>query len=97
MAAAAAQAIVLVGAGFTQHLTMDPDATEYKIGVRIAAPISARGRVEAGRLAAEEVARAIYHALQGPRLCLGRVRCLDHFPRGTRPRPRPLGVLRRGT
>lgn len=61
MAAVAAQGIATAGSWFTHHLKMDPDVFDLEIGVPVAAPISASGRVKAGQLPAATVARTVYH------------------------------------
>jgi effector-binding domain-containing protein len=60
MAAVAAQGIAPVGPWFTHHLRMDPDTFDFEIGVPVAAPIAAAGRVKPGRLPAATVARTVY-------------------------------------
>jgi effector-binding domain-containing protein len=61
MATVAAQGITPTGAWFTHHLNMDPETFDFELGVPIAAPISAVGRVTAGQLPAGTVARTVYH------------------------------------
>ncbi|MGI9025824.1 MAG: GyrI-like domain-containing protein [Burkholderiaceae bacterium] len=68
MTTIAAQRIAPVGPVFSHHLRMDPDTFEFELGVPVAAPISAVGRVEPGELAAATVARTIY---RGPYEGLG--------------------------
>jgi effector-binding domain-containing protein len=60
-AAVAAQGIATAGAWFTHHLRMDPDTFDFEVGVPVAAPVAAVGRVKAGRLPAGKVARTIFH------------------------------------
>ena len=61
MAALAAQGRVPAGPIFSHHLRMDPDTFDFEIGVPVTAPVSAVGRVKAGRLPATTVARTVYH------------------------------------
>ena len=61
MAAVAAQGIAPAGPWFTHHLRMDPDTFDFEIGVPVAAPVSAVGRVKASQLPAATVARTVYH------------------------------------
>lgn len=60
MAAVAAQGVAAAGPLFTHHLTMSPDAFDFEVGVPVAAPVTAAGRVRAGELPAATVARTIY-------------------------------------
>ena len=57
----AAQGIAPTGPWFTHHLRMDPETFDFELGVPIAEPIVAAGRVKAGQLPAATVARTIYH------------------------------------
>lgn len=68
MTAIAAQGIAPAGPVFSHHLRMDPDTFDFEIGVSVAAPIAAAGRVEAGQLPAATVARTSY---RGPYEGLG--------------------------
>ena len=61
MATVAAQGITPTGPWFTHHLKMEPENFDFELGVPIAAPISAAGRVTAGHLPAGTVARTVYH------------------------------------
>jgi len=61
MAAVAAQGIEPAGPWFTHHLRMDPGLFDFEIGVPVARPISAAGRVQPSELPAATVARAVYH------------------------------------
>jgi effector-binding domain-containing protein len=61
MAAVAAQGIGPAGPLFSHHLRMDPATFDFEIGVPVTAAVAATGRVEAGRLPATTVARAVYH------------------------------------
>ena len=60
MAAVAAQGIAPVGPWFTHHLKMDPGIFDFEIGVPVAAPVAAAGRVRAGLWPAMRVARTVY-------------------------------------
>jgi effector-binding domain-containing protein len=68
MAAVAAQGIAPTGPVFSHHLKMDPAIFDFEIGVPVAAPIAAAGRVRAGSLPAATVARTVY---RGPYEGLG--------------------------
>ena len=61
MATVAAQGITPTGPWYTHHLKMEPENFDFELGVPIAAPISAAGRVTAGQLPAATVARTVYH------------------------------------
>ena len=61
MAAVAAQGIAPAGPIFSHHFRMDPEIFDFEIGVPVAAPISAAGRVKPGQLPAATVARTVYH------------------------------------
>jgi effector-binding domain-containing protein len=61
MAAVAAQGIAPVGPWFTHHLRNPTDTFDFEIGVPVAAPVSAAGRVKPGELRAATVARTVYH------------------------------------
>lgn len=61
MAAIAAQGIAPTGPWFSHHLRMDPATFDFEIGVPVARPVAAVGRVEAGQLRATKMARTIYH------------------------------------
>jgi len=61
MAAVAAQGIAATGPWFTHHLKMDPGIFDFEIGVPVAAPIVAAGRVQPSQLPAVTVARTVYH------------------------------------
>jgi effector-binding domain-containing protein len=68
MAAVVAQRIALAGPWFSHHLRMDPDTFDFELGVPVAAPIAAAGRVQPGQLSAATVARTVY---RGPYEGLG--------------------------
>ncbi len=60
-AAIAAQGVAAAGPWFTHHLKMDPHTFDFEIGVPVATPIFASGRVNPGHWPAMKVAQAIYH------------------------------------
>lgn len=60
MAALAAQGVEPIGAVFAHHLKMSADTFDFELGVKIAAPVKAAGRVQPGQLPAAKLARAIY-------------------------------------
>jgi effector-binding domain-containing protein len=60
-AALAAQNIKATGPWFTRHYKIDPDIWDFDIGVPVAKPVAATGRVTNGELPAVTVARTIYH------------------------------------
>jgi effector-binding domain-containing protein len=60
MTALAAQGVEPVGAVFAHHLKMSPDIFDFELGVKVAAPVKASGRVKPGRLPAATVARTVY-------------------------------------
>jgi effector-binding domain-containing protein len=57
----AAQGVAAAGPLFTHHLTMSPDTFDFEVGVPVAAPVTAVGRVKAGQLPAATVARTVFH------------------------------------
>jgi len=61
MAAVAAQGIATDGPGFSHHFRMDPRTFDFEIGVPVATPIAAAGRVQPAQLPAATVARTVYH------------------------------------
>jgi effector-binding domain-containing protein len=61
MTALAAQGVEPVGAVFAHHLKMSPDTFDFELGVKVASPVKASGRVKPGELPAAKVARTIYH------------------------------------
>jgi effector-binding domain-containing protein len=63
MAAVAAQGVATTGPWFTHHLRLDPAVFDFEIGVPVAAPVAAAGRVRGGERPALTLARAI---LRGP-------------------------------
>lgn len=68
LAAIAAQGIAPAGPIFSHHLRMDSAIFDFEIGVPVKAPVTAAGRVKAGRLPAAKVARTVY---RGPYEGLG--------------------------
>jgi effector-binding domain-containing protein len=61
MAAIAAQGGAPAGPVFAHHLTTSSERFDFEVGVPVAAPIAATGRVKPGRLPATKVARTVYH------------------------------------
>lgn len=61
MAAVAAQGIAPAGPWFTHHSKMDPNTLDFEIGVPVASPVVAAGRVRPGLWPALKVARTVYH------------------------------------
>jgi effector-binding domain-containing protein len=59
-ATVAAQGIAPAGPLFSHHLRMDPEIFDFEIGVPVATPVSAAGRVQPGELPAAMVARTVY-------------------------------------
>lgn len=68
MAVAGAQGVGPVGPWLTHHLRMDPAVFDFEVAVPVSAPVTASGRVRAGRLPAVTVARTVY---RGPYEGLG--------------------------
>jgi len=60
MAAIAAQGIAPAGPWFTHHLRMPAETFDFEIGVPVAAPVAALGRVQPAELRAATVARTVY-------------------------------------
>ncbi|MDB5796104.1 MAG: transcriptional regulator, effector-binding domain/component [Paucimonas sp.] len=60
MSTLAAQGIAPAGPRFSHHLRMDPDGFDFEVGVPVATPVSAAGRVQPGQLPATRVARTVY-------------------------------------
>jgi effector-binding domain-containing protein len=60
MAVIAAQGIAPAGAWFTHHLKMEPGIFDFEVGVPVATPVTATGRVKPGQLPAATVARTVY-------------------------------------
>lgn len=61
MATITAQGIAPAGPWFTHHLGMDPDTFDFEIGVPVATPVVAAGRVKPGELPGARVARTVFH------------------------------------
>ena len=61
MSTLADQGVKPVGAVFAHHLRMPPDMFDFELGVEVAAPVKAAGRVTPGELPAAKVARTVYH------------------------------------
>ena len=61
MAAIAAQNVAPAGPVFAHHLRMDPKTFDFELGVPVATPVSAAGRVKPIVLPAMRVARTIFH------------------------------------
>jgi effector-binding domain-containing protein len=59
-AAVAAQGIATTGPWFTHHLKITPDAFDFEIGVPVASPVAAAGRVRPSEWPAMKVARTVY-------------------------------------
>jgi effector-binding domain-containing protein len=60
MAALAAQGVQPVGAVFAHHLKMSAETFDFELGVKVAAPVKAAGRVQPGELPAAKVVRTVY-------------------------------------
>lgn len=60
MNAVKSQALTPSGPWFTHHLRTDPDVFDFEIGVPVAQPLAATGRVKPGLLPAVRVARAVH-------------------------------------
>ena len=61
LAAVAAQGATPTGPWFTYHLRNPAETFDFEVGVPVAVPIPATGRVRPGRLPAATVARTVYH------------------------------------
>ena len=68
MATLSAQGVAPAGPVFSHHLRMDPSTFNFEVGVPVAGPIKAVGRVKLGLLLGTTVARTIY---RGPYQGLG--------------------------
>jgi len=55
-----AQGVEPIGAVFAHHLHMTSDTFDFNLGIKVASPVKAAGRVKPGQLPAVKVARAIY-------------------------------------
>jgi effector-binding domain-containing protein len=60
MAALVEQGVSPSSAVFAHHLKMSPDTFDFELGVKVAVPVKATGRVKPGELPAIKVARTIY-------------------------------------
>jgi len=67
-AAIAAQGIAPAGPWFTHHLRRPTDSFDFEVGVPVASPVSAAGRMKPSRWPAMKVARSVY---RGPYEGLG--------------------------
>ena len=61
MSTLAAQEVGPAGPLFSHHFRIDPETFDFEVGVPVAQPITAAGRVTNGTLPACTVARTIYH------------------------------------
>lgn len=61
MDALIAQGIEPTGPFFSHHFRMDPEVFDLEVGVPVAKPVAAAGRVAPGELPAATVARTVYH------------------------------------
>ena len=61
MAAVAAQGVSVTGPWFTHHLRMPAEVFDFEIGVPVAKPVSAAGRMRPSQRPAMRVARTVYH------------------------------------
>ena len=68
MAGVAAQGVAPAGPLFSHHFRMQPDVFDFEVGVPVATPVAAAGRIEPGSLPAARVARTVY---RGPYEGLG--------------------------
>ncbi len=60
-AAVAAQGVAPAGPWFTHHLEIVPDRWDFEIGVPVATPVVAAGRVRPGQQPSMKAVRAVYH------------------------------------
>lgn len=60
MSTVAAQGIAPAGPMFSHHFRHDPEMFDFEVGVPIATPVVAAGRVVPGELPARRVVRALY-------------------------------------
>lgn len=61
MATVAAQGIATTGPLFSHHFKMDPAIFDFEVGVPVAAPVTAAGRVMPGQLPKTTIVRTVYH------------------------------------
>lgn len=59
--ALAAQGLTPAGPFYSYHFRLDPELFDFELGVPVAGPVAASGRVLAGELPAARVARTSYH------------------------------------
>lgn len=55
------QGIQPTGPVFAHHFSFIPEAFDFELGVPVASPVEAQGRVEPGELPATRVVRTVYH------------------------------------
>ena len=60
MAELARQGVAPAGAVFAHHLKMSSDTFDFELGVNVAAPVKAAGRMKPSELPATKVARTVY-------------------------------------
>lgn len=61
MAAVSGQGIATTGPWFTHHLRMPAEVFDFEIGVPVAKPVAAAGRVKPSQWPGMTVARTVYH------------------------------------
>ncbi|HSV54718.1 MAG TPA: GyrI-like domain-containing protein [Burkholderiaceae bacterium] len=61
MGAVAAQGIAITGPWFTHHLRNPTDTFDFEIGVPVASPVKAAGRMKPSQWPAMKVARTVFH------------------------------------
>ncbi len=61
MAAVSAQGLTPAGPVFSRHFRIDPDVFDFEVGVPVAQPFAAAGRVEPSSLPAATAAQTTYH------------------------------------
>lgn len=61
LSAVASKGLAPIGPVFSHHFRIDPELFDFEIGVPVAEPFSATGRVQPSRLPAATVARTTYH------------------------------------
>lgn len=60
MGVLAEQGIEPIGAAFAHHLRITSDTFDFELGIKVAKPVKAAGRVNPGALPAAKVARTVY-------------------------------------
>ncbi len=86
-AAVAAQGIAIDGSWFTHHLRIAPEAFDFEIGVPVASPVAAAGRIRPSAWPAMKVARTVYRGpYQGLAAAWGE---LDAWVKGNGLQPGP--------